>query len=245
VAFDHVIESFRNELFAGYKTGQGIDPALLAQFEPAERMTRVLGLVVWPMIEFEADDALATAAARYRRDRRVERVLICSPDKDLAQCVRGQRVVLVDRRRKKTIDEAGVVEKYGVRPASIPDWLALVGDAADGIPGIPRWGARSSAAALGACGHIEAIPDDPAKWKFEVRGAGGLAESLRTRRDELALYRTLATLREDVPLTEAIEDLEWRGARRPELETLCRELGDDRLPGSVTRWLEPPAGAAR
>jgi 5'-3' exonuclease len=245
VAFDHVIESFRNGLFAGYKTGQGIDPALLAQFEPAERMTRALGLVVWPMIEFEADDVLATAAARYRRDRRVERVLICSPDKDLAQCVRGQRVVLVDRRRKKTIDEGAVVEKYGVRPASIPDWLALVGDAADGIPGIPRWGTRSSAAALRACGHIEGIPDDPAKWKFEVRGAAGLAESLRTRRDELALYRTLATLREDVPLTEAIEDLEWRGARRPELETLCRELGDDRLPGSVTRWLEPPAGAAR
>ena len=164
VAFDHVIESFRNELFAGYKTGQGIDPALLAQFEPAERMTRALGLVVWPMIEFEADDALATAAARYRRDRRVERVLICSPDKDLAQCVRGQRVVLVDRRRKKTIDEAAVVEKYGVGPASIADWLALVGDAADGIPGIPRWGARSSAAALRACAPAATSWPCTARW---------------------------------------------------------------------------------
>ena len=239
VAFDHVIESFRNELFGGYKTGAGVDPDLLAQFEPAERMTRALGLVAWPMVEFEADDALATAAARYARDRRVERVLICSPDKDLAQCVRGQRVVLVDRLRKKIIDEAAVLEKYGVEPGSIPDWLALVGDAADGIPGIPRWGARSSAAALRACGHIEAIPDDPAQWQFKTRGAAALAASLRTRREELALYRTLATLREDVPLTETIGDLEWRGARRPELETLCRELGDNRLPARVRRWLEP------
>ena len=245
VAFDHVVESFRNELFEGYKTGEGIDPDLFAQFEPAEQMTRALGLVVWPMIEFEADDALATAAARYGRDRRVERVLICSPDKDLAQCVRGRRVVLVDRRRKKIIDQAGVLEKYGVEPASIPDWLALVGDAADGIPGIPRWGARSSATALRACGHIEAIPDDPAEWEFKVRGAAGLAENLSTRREELALYRTLATLREDVPLIETIKDLEWRGARRPGLETLCRELGDDNLLDRVTRWLEPPADAGR
>ena len=239
VAFDHVVESFRNELFEGYKTGEGIDPDLRAQFEPAERMTRALGLVAWPMVEFEADDALATAAARYGRDGRVERVLICSPDKDLAQCVRGRRVVIIDRRRKKIIDEAGVLEKYGVEPASIPDWLALVGDAADGIPGIPRWGARSSAAALRACGHIEAIPDDPAKWRFELRGAAGLAGHLSTRREELALYRTLATLREDVPLIETVKDLEWRGARRPELETLCRELGDDSFLARVTRWLEP------
>ena len=239
VAFDHVVESFRNELFEGYKTGEGIDAGLFAQFEPAEQMTRALGLVVWPMVEFEADDALAAAAARYGRDGRVERVLICSPDKDLAQCVRGRRVVLVDRRRKNIIDEVGVLAKDGVEPASIPDWLALVGDAADGIPGIPRWGARSSAAALRACGHIEAIPDDPAKWKFKVRAAAGLAENLSTRRAELALYRTLATLREDVPLTETVKDLEWRGARRSALEALCRELGNDSLLGRVTRWLEP------
>jgi 5'-3' exonuclease len=236
VAFDHVVESFRNELFDGYKTGEGIDPDLFAQFEPAERMTRALGLVVWPMIEFEADDALATAAARFARDGRVERVLICSPDKDLAQCVRGERVVLVDRRRKKIIDEAGVVEKYGVVPRSIPDWLALVGDAADGIPGIPRWGARSSAAALKAHPHIDVIPDDPSKWKFAVRGAAGLAENLRTRRQELVLYRTLATLREDAPLGESLDDLRWRGADRPALETLCRELGAGDLLERVPRW---------
>ena len=236
VAFDHTVESFRNDLFDGYKTGDGIEPALLAQFEPAERMAYALGIVVWPMIEFEADDALATAAARYGGDERVERVLICSPDKDMAQCVRDKRVVMVDRRRRKTIDEAGVVEKYGVAPASIPDWLALVGDAADGIPGVPRWGARSSAAALMAHRHIERIPDDPARWRFEVRGAPKLAENLRAHREQLALYRTLATLREDVPLTETLEDLEWRGARRPELETLCSELGADGLIERVPRW---------
>jgi 5'-3' exonuclease len=236
VAFDHVVESFRNELFDGYKTGEGIDPALLAQFEPAERMTHALGMVVWPMVEFEADDALATAAARYGRDKRVERVLICSPDKDLAQCVRGERVILVDRRRRKTIDEQGVLEKYGVPPASMPDWLALVGDAADGIPGVPRWGARSAAAALRACGHIDAIPDDPEKWEFKVRGAAGLAESLRAHRGESALYLTLATLREDVPLAESVDDLEWRGARRSELKAVCREFGDDDLPQRVSRW---------
>jgi 5'-3' exonuclease len=237
VAFDHVVESFRNELFDGYKTGEGIDPDLLGQFEPAERMTRALGLVVWPMIEFEADDALATAAALYGRDERVERVLICSPDKDLAQCVREDRIVLVDRRRKKTIDEDGVREKYGVPPVSIPDWLALVGDAADGIPGVPRWGARSAAAALVAHGHIDDIPEDPRDWKFQARGAASLAENLRSHRDELALYRTLATLREDVPLEETLDDLEWRGARRSELESLCRAY-DVNLLERVSRWID-------
>jgi 5'-3' exonuclease len=236
VAFDHVVESFRNDLFDGYKTGEGIDPALFAQFELAERMTRALGLVSWPTVEFEADDALATAAARHARDRRIERVLICSPDKDLAQCVRGERVVLVDRRRKKIIDESGVVEKYGVPPASIADWLALVGDAADGIPGIPRWGARSAAAALSACGSIDAIPEDPESWPFKVRGAARLADNLRAHRKELELYRTLATLREDVPITESLDDLEWRGARRRELKALCRDLGDDDLPQRVSKW---------
>jgi 5'-3' exonuclease len=235
VAFDHVIESFRNDLFDGYKTGEGIDPALLAQFEPAERMTRALGLVTWAMTEFEADDALATAAARYGRDGRVERVLICSPDKDLAQCVRGDRIVLVDRRRKTVTNEDGVREKYGVSPDSIPDWLALVGDSADGIPGVPRWGARSAAAALAAHRRIDAIADDPYDWDFHVRGAASLAETLRTHREELELYRTLATLREDVPLRETLEDLEWLGARRTDLESLCYECNDN-LFERVPRW---------
>ena len=229
VAFDHVIESFRNRLFSGYKTGEGIEADLFAQFEPAERMAHALGFVVWSMVEFEADDAMATGAARFREDPHVERIDLCSPDKDLAQCVRGARVVMVDRRRRVTLDEAGVLDKYGVAPASIPDWLALVGDAADGIPGIPRWGERSAAAALRAHGRIEAIPHDPAAWRFEVRGAAALAESLAAHRAELALYRTLATLREDVPLEESLGDLEWRGPREAELAELGAELGDDSL----------------
>jgi 5'-3' exonuclease len=238
VAFDHVVESFRNDLFDGYKTGEGIDPDLFGQFELAEQMTAALGFVVWSMVEFEADDALATAAALYGKDERVERVLICSPDKDLAQCVEAQRIVLVDRRRRLVIDDAGVKEKYGVPPASIPDWLALVGDAADGIPGVPRWGARSSAVALTACGHVEDIPDDPQNWNFKVRGAAGLAESLRAHREELTLYKTLATLRRDVPLEHRLEDLEWRGARLDDLKHFCRGLGDDNLPSRVTHWRE-------
>jgi len=236
VAFDHVVESFRNELFDGYKTGEGIDPVLHAQFEPAEEVTRALGMVVWPMVEFEADDALATGAARYARDRSVRRVVICSPDKDLAQCVRGKRVVGIDRRRKKVIDEEAVLEKFGIHPESVPDWLALVGDAADGIPGIPRWGARSSSAALAVCRHFDKIPDDPADWTFTVRGAAALAESLRGHRAELELYRTLATLATDVPLDEEAGDLEWRGARRAKLTALCTELGQPGFLERVPRW---------
>ena len=193
VAFDHVIESFRNDLFHGYKTGEGIEPEIRAQFEPAERITRALSLVVWPMVEFEADDALATAAERLAWDRRIERILICSPDKDLAQCVSGERVVCVDRRRKKIIHERAVVEKFGVEPSSIPDWLALVGDSADGIPGIPRWGARSAALVLARYRRLDAIPVDPKSWGVKVRGAEKLADHLNTRRDEAELYRTLAT----------------------------------------------------
>ena len=229
VAFDHVVESFRNELFDGYKTAEGIEPELFSQFELAEQVTRALGLVVWPMIEFEADDALATAAARFERDRGVTRVNICSPDKDLAQCVRGERVVCVDRRRKAIIDEPAVQEKFGVTPGSIPDWLALVGDRADGIPGIPRWGARSSALVLARYGHIEQIPDDAAAWDIKVRGASTLAANLSERREDAALFRTLATLRTDVPLEQRRDDLEWRGARREVLEAFCREIGDDGL----------------
>jgi 5'-3' exonuclease len=235
VAFDHVVESFRNELFDGYKTGEGIEPELFAQFPLAEEVAHALGMVVWPMVEFEADDALATAAARYADDSGVDRVLICSPDKDLAQCVVENRVVCVDRRRETTLDEDGVREKFGVDPASIPDWLALVGDSADGIPGIPGWGARSSSTVLAEYGQIDRIPDDPGQWAVKVRGPARLAENLRTRRGDARLYRDLATLRLDVPLEESVDDLEWTGARRRELEPLADLLraGDvvDRVPG--------------
>jgi 5'-3' exonuclease len=210
VAFDHVIESFRNRMFAGYKTGEGIEPDLLVQFQPAEDAVAALGLVVWSMVEFEADDALATAALRFRDDPAVEQVVICSPDKDLAQCVVGSRVVCRDRRRRVDRDEAGVVERFGVKPASIPDWLALVGDGADGIPGIPGWGEKSAAAVLACYGRIDAIPDDPRRWSVPLRGRERLAGELSSRRAEAALYRELATLRTDVPLVEDLARLAWR-----------------------------------
>lgn len=235
-AFDHVIESFRNRLFAGYKTGEGVPEDLMAQFPLAERAASALGLVVWPMVEFEADDALATAAARFDAEAQVDQVVIASPDKDLAQCIRGSRVVCLDRRRGRLLDEPGTVEKFGVSPASIPDWLALVGDAADGIPGIPRWGAKSAATVLARYRRIEAIPDDASRWEVEVRGAFALAESLRVLRPEAALYKTLATLRTDVPLVETLSDLAWRGAQREELAVLLREIGDEETLDRVTRW---------
>ncbi|HXK12679.1 MAG TPA: 5'-3' exonuclease H3TH domain-containing protein [Vicinamibacteria bacterium] len=237
-AFDHVIESFRNELFEGYKTGEGVDPDLLAQFEPAEEATAALGIVVWPMVEFEADDALATGAARLRDAPGVEQVVICSPDKDLAQCVLGQRVVSRDRRRGLDRDEAGVLARFGVPPAAIPDWLALVGDTADGIPGVPGWGEKSASLVLARYGKLEAVPDEAATWDVAVRGRERLGESLRAHRDEAALYKRLATLRSDVPLAEGLADLEWRGARRAELEALCRAIGSEDLPGRVPRWRE-------
>ena len=235
-AFDHVIESFRNRLFDGYKTGEGIPPDLLAQFEPAERATAALGIVVWPMMEFETDDALATAAFLWRDVPGVEQVVICSPDKDLSQCVVGHRVICRDRLRRTDRDEAGVVLKFGVRPASIPDWLALVGDTADGIPGIPGWGAKSAAAVLARYGTLEAIPEDAARWDVAVRGRDRLAASLRERREDAALYRRLTTLRTDVPLAEGLADIEWRGARRRDLDTLCREIGAGELLQRVPRW---------
>jgi len=238
-AFDHVIESFRNALFDGYKTGEGIDPDLLAQFGPAERAAAALGLVVWPMVEFEADDALATAAARFCDAPGVEQVVICTPDKDLAQCVAGRRIVCRDRRRGEDRDEAGVLARFGVPPATIPDWLALVGDGADGIPGLPGWGEKSAALVLARYSRLEAIPDDPASWDVAVRGRDRLAGSLRAGRAEAALYRRLATLRTDVPLAEGLADLEWRGAWRQDLEALCRETGYEELLGRVTRWREP------
>lgn len=234
VAFDHVIESFRNGLFDGYKTGAGVEPELLGQFELAERACRALGVVVWPMVEFEADDALATAAARFRD--RVDQVQICSPDKDLAQCVVGTRVVTRDRIRGTLLDEDGVREKFGVSPASIPDWLALVGDAADGIPGIQGWGAKSAATVLARYGHIEEIPPSADQWEVKVRGAARLSERLEARRDDALLYRRLATLRADVPVHEELDDLRWRGARREELREVCAALGWERFLDRVPRW---------
>ncbi len=238
IAFDHVIESFRNDLFDGYKTGAGIPDDLLSQFPLAERASRALGITTWSMIEFEADDALATAAARFSSIPEVEQILICTPDKDLAQCVVDQRVVRFDRMRRLLMDEKQVNEKFGVPPGSIPDWLALVGDSADGFPGIPRWGEKAASAVLGRFGRIEDIPDDPTRWDVNVRGGAALAASLRERRDDATLYKTLATLRRDVPLAESLEDLEWRGARRSELHTLCREIGDEELVFRVPRFCE-------
>ena len=236
VAFDHVIESFRNDLYAGYKTSAGVPEDLLAQFALAERATRALGLVVWPMIEFEADDALAAGAARWADAPGVDRIVICTPDKDVAQCVRGSQVVAFDRLRRKMLDESGVVAKFGVLPDSIPDWLALVGDSADGYPGVPRWGAKSAAAVLAKYRHIDAIPNESRAWTVDVRGAMALADSLRTHREDAALYRTLATLRADVPLAEDLEDLRWRGARRDDLTALCREIGDEAFLERIVRW---------
>lgn len=229
IAFDHVIESFRNGLYDGYKTGDGVDPVLWAQAPLVEEAAEALGFVVWRMIEFEADDALATAADRYSHDARVERILICSPDKDLAQCVRGTRVVMVDRRRKVVIDEQGVVERYGVAPMLIPDWLALVGDSSDGYPGIPRWGEKSASTVLAAHASADAIADDPAQWGVAVRGAAGLAKSLQEHRKDLALYRRLATLRTDVPLTETLDKLAWRGPDKEKLRAFADRIGDTRL----------------
>lgn len=229
VAFDHVIESFRNDLFAGYKTGAGIEPDLWRQHELVEEAAAALGLTVWPMVEFEADDAMAAAAAQYGDDPRVEQIILCSPDKDLAQAVRGERVVMYDRIRRKTTDEAGVREKWGIEPASIPDWLALVGDKADGIPGIPRWGAKSASTVLAEYGSIEQIPSQAEAWTVKVRGAATLSANLEAQREDAALYRVLATLRTDVPLGTTVDDLEVRGPDWERLEALCEQLDDRRF----------------
>jgi 5'-3' exonuclease len=211
VATDHVIESFRNRLWPGYKTGDGIEPDLLAQFPLLEEGLSALGVAVWPMVEFEADDALASAAALAERDQRVERVIIYTPDKDLAQCVRGMRVVQMHRRARVTIDEQGVRRKFGVAPGSIPDYLALVGDAADGYPGLRGWGAKSAAAVLAKFGRLEAIPDDSREWSVNAARAGALAGTLVANRDLALLFRTLATLRDDLPLFESVDQLRWTG----------------------------------
>ncbi len=211
VATDHVIESFRNHLWAGYKTGEGIAPELWAQFPLLEEGLEAWGLKVWPMVEFEADDALAAAAVKAADDARVEQVIICTPDKDLAQCVRGTRIVQRDRVRRVTRDEAGVVAKFGVPPVSIPDYLALVGDSADGYPGLPGWGAKSAAKVLARWGHLDRIPDDPRRWDVDVRGAGALAATLAAQRADAMLFRELATLRLDVPVFVSIDELRWQG----------------------------------
>jgi 5'-3' exonuclease len=211
VATDHVIESFRNDLWPGYKTGAGIEPDLLSQFQLLEDVLMAAGVVVWPMVEFEADDALAAGAALADRDPNVNRVLICTPDKDLAQCVRGSRVVQMDRRSRAVRDEDGVRTKFGVLPASIPDYLALVGDTADGYPGLQGWGAKSTAAVLARYGHIENIPADWRTWGVNAASPSALAASLARDHDYALLFRTLATLRTDIPLFDSVEDLKWKG----------------------------------
>jgi 5'-3' exonuclease len=211
VATDHVIESFRNDMWPAYKTGEGIEPDLLAQFPLLEEVLAAAGITVWPMLEFEADDALAAAAAVAGQDARVERVIICTPDKDLAQCVKGTRVVQLNRRTRVTIDEAGVIQKFGVMPASIPDYLALVGDAADGYPGLRGWGAKSSAAVLSKFGHLESIPPDWRDWHVNVANASALANTLSREREDARLFRTLATLRTDITLFDTVDELRWNG----------------------------------
>lgn len=232
VAYDHVIESFRNDLFAGYKTGEGIDPDLVSQFELAERMTSAMGMRMWPMVEFEADDAIATAAHHLSTDDRVEQVRITAVDKDMCQCVIGSRVVCWDRFKDVVLDEPAVIAKHGVPPRSIPDLLALVGDTADGIPGLEGWGKSSAAKVLTAYGTIEAIPDDATKWSLALRGSDRLATSLREHRTLANLYRVLATLRVDCPITCDAESLAWRGVDRAALEAICVEL--ELAPGTVT-----------
>jgi 5'-3' exonuclease len=211
VATDHIIESFRNGLWPGYKTSEGVEPDLLAQFPLLEETLMAAGVVVWPMVEFEADDALAAAAVAAASDSRAERVIICTPDKDLAQCVRGTRIVPLDRRKRVTRDEAGVIQKFGVPPASIPDYLALVGDASDGYPGLPGWGAKSSAAVLAKFGHLESIPADWREWHVKASNAGALAQTLARERDSALLFRTLATLRTDIAVFDDVEQLRWNG----------------------------------
>jgi 5'-3' exonuclease len=211
VATDHIIESFRNRLWPGYKTGEGIEHDLRAQFSLLEDTLSAAGIVVWPMVEFEADDALAAAAVAAARDVRVEQVIICTPDKDLAQCVRGTRIVQLNRRTRLVRDEAGVVEKFGVSPTSIPDYLALVGDAADGYPGLPGWGAKSAAAVLAKYSHIESIPPDCGEWRVNAANAGALAHTLSSERDRALLFRTLATLRTDIALFDDVDQLSWSG----------------------------------
>ncbi len=240
VATDHVVESFRNDLWEGYKSGEGLEPELWQQFHPLEDALRAMGVVVWAMTDLEADDALASGAAFVAQDKDVEQILICTPDKDLAQCVVGTRVVQFDRRKRELRDQAGVVAKFGVMPASIPDYLALMGDSADGFPGVPGWGAKSSATVLARYDHIEYIPSDLAAWDVSVRGAARLSANLEANRDRAELFRTLATLKTDAPLFDSVEKLRWDGPEAsfgavserlgsPQLAERAHRLRDRRL----------------
>jgi 5'-3' exonuclease len=238
-ASDHVIRSFRNRLYAGYKTEAGMPQELLAQFQLAEDALRAMGVVVWPMVEFEADDAMATAAARWgggAGSSGVEQVVIASPDKDMGQCVVDGTVVQLDRRKGIVFDEGGVRERFGVSPESIPDYLALVGDSADGFPGLPGWGKVAASVVLGRFEHLEAVPARASEWGLPLAGSVRLAAVLRDHWEEAMLYRELATLRRDVPLTETLDDLEWRGARRSAFEALCAEMGTPDLLARPHRW---------
>lgn len=235
VATDHVIESFRNELWPDYKTGDGIDRDLLSQFPLLEETLAAAGVVVWPMVEFEADDALASGAMEAARDPRVDQVVICTPDKDLAQCVRGRRIVQLNRRTRVTLDEAGVIKKFGVAPASIPDYLALVGDAADGYPGLPGWGAKSTAAVLAKFGHLETIPTDSREWRVNAVNASALAATLSRNRDRALLFRTLATLRTGIALFDDVDQLRWSGPT-PGLDALAARFD------AATAETRKPAG---
>jgi len=223
VATDHVIESFRNELYAGYKTGEGIDPALHQQFELLEEVLVAAGFRVWPMVEYEADDGLGAAAVMASADERVDQVVICTPDKDLAQCVSGERIVQFDRRQKITRDREGVIAKFGVPPESIPDYLGLVGDTADGFPGLAGWGAKSTATVLARYGHIEAIPDVVDNWDVKVRGAKKLADTLARDREDAMLFRKIATIVYEIEGTGNVDDIEWRGPRE-DFEAACRSI---------------------
>ena len=235
-AFDHIVRSFRNELFSGYKTGEDTPEELLSQFATAERAIEALGILMWPMVEYEADDALATAALKCSTMPEVDQVVICSVDKDLAQMVTGDSVVCYDRRRETVMNEAGVIKKFGVSPSSIPDFLALTGDSADGIPGIPKWGAKTSSKMLFHYGHIEEIPADASDWAVKVRGASTAADSLNSHPNEVRLYKDLTTLRTDVPLETSLTALEWKGVNREKFGSLCDDLGFGRLASLPHRW---------
>ena len=244
VATDHVIESFRNALWPGYKTGEGVDPMLFAQFEPLEEALRALGVVVWAMVEFEADDAMAAAAAMAAADARVEQVIVCTPDKDLAQCVRDDRIVQLDRRTREIRNEAGVQQKFGVLPASIPDWLALVGDSADGFPGLPGWGARSAATVLARYQHLEQIPKTAERWNVPMRGAARLAATLAEQWDRALLFRRLATLRPDAPIGVDIDGVRWTGPRA-EFAAWAERLGAPMLNERAVKLAAARASVSR
>jgi len=235
VAFDHVIESFRNKMYANYKSSEGVDPIILNQFGLAEKLVSALGMVIWPQVKFEADDAIATAVVKFKKLKSVEQIVICSVDKDLTQMVDGDRVICWDRRREITLNDKGVIEKFGVEPESIPDFLALVGDAADGYPGIKGWGEKSTATVLAKFKHIEDIPKDPKKIPLSLGRAATLVENLQANYKDALLFRELSTLRTDVPLKENLDDLKWIGAH-PRLKKLCEEVGETRIPERVTKW---------